>query len=768
SRRRSVASTRPKPGSAPAELQALTNRLQEYIYRPSLLPAATETISPTATITAAVVVTPTLAAAPSPTATITATIPIPLFIALDHEGNGYPHSPLSPPLTDVPGGMALGATWNPDYAARVGAVVGRELAAEGINMLFGPVLDVVDKPGSQPTGVSGVRAFGGDPYWVGAMGRAYIRGAHTGSNGQVLTIAKHFPGAGSIDRRLNQDIPTIQKLFEQLQLVELAPFYAVTTAAATPEVTDGLMTAHIRYRGLQGNIRDLTKPISLDPQNMPGILASLAPWQESGGLIVSGPLGVPAVTKTYKADEGDFPARRIALDAFLAGSDLLLLAQFGPPDDFEAQFETIVTTLEFFQNKYQTDPIFQQRVDVSVRRIIQAKLKLYGDNFNAPNVLRTPDALASLAETPANLVDVVRDSVTLIYPDPAELADRIPSPPLRDETIVIFTDDRQARLCPDCSDFYLIDPTALQQAMLNRYGPDASDQISPGQIFSFTFTELADTLAGNTQTTNRNAEINALLRQADWIIFAMLDVDEARYPASGAVKQFLRESNLDLRDKKVIVLAFDAPYYLDNTEVSILTAYYGLYNKTGQHIEAAARLLFKEFGIQGHAPVSIDAVEYNLPSILEPDPDQVIVLEYFQEPPAATPEAPPPTVTTEPAGEGTPQPVAVEIEVGDRLLIRTGLIVDRNGNPVPDNTLVSFNRTYPQEGLQLAPITEPTINGVAQTMITVDREGTLEITVESGEATRSGRIIIEGPTSTPHPLPCRLHPPNPPRWFPPI
>jgi beta-N-acetylhexosaminidase len=744
-------------------IQNLINQLQMFTFQPSSILVttsetitATELISPIETPSATEIQTPTTII--SPTRILTATrlltetvelslTPIPLFIAVEHEGNGYPHTLLSPELTDVPSGMPLGATWKSEYAAHVGSIVGQELATLGVNMLFGPVLDVVEKPSSASTGVGGTRTFGGDPYWVGNMGRAYIRGIHTGSEGDVLTIAKHFPGAGGIDRQLNQDIPTIQKLLEQLQLIELAPFFAVTAVNSVEpeEITDGLMTAHIRYRGLQGNIRDLTKPISLDPQNLPDILSVLAHWRAEGGLIVSGPLGVPAVLKTYKVNGGDFPAKRIALDAFLAGSDILLLSDFGPADDYEVQFNNITTAIEFFQDKYETDAVFRQLVDTSVRRIIQAKLEVYSD-FTSPQIIHDQADLAALPEA-NGLIDIARDSVTLIYPDPAELADRIPSPPLRDETILIFTDDRQARLCLECADFYFIDPIALETKILQRHGPEASDQISPRQIFSFTFTDLANTLSDNEETRSRNLELSVRLRQADWIIFAMLDVDEAQYPNSGAVKRFLAEGLLDLRDKKVIVLAFDAPYYLDNTEVSILTAYYSLYNKTQAHLEAAVGLLFKEFSIQGHSPVSIDAVEYKMPDILEPDPDQVITLEYFKEPSEVAEVEVSSTITPETVGEGTPQPVEVQIEVGDSLIIRTGVIVDKIGNPVPDNTPVSFKLSRPKEGLELAPIIESTTNGVAQTIIAVD-EGILEITVESGEASRSGKIIVEGPTIT--------------------
>ncbi len=727
-------------------VQSVVSQLQSFAFEqqravpPAEIPAA---ISGAENITGTVPITTSSIVGGS-------SVPIPLFIAVENGGDGYPYSFLSPEMPDVPSGMALGATWNPDNAFQVGEIVGQQLQAMGINMLFGPVLDVLDKPNTEVQGIANVLSFGGDPYWVSRMGRAYIRGIHTGSKNSVLTIANHFPGAGSIDRTLNQDIPTIQKLLSQLQLVELFPFFAVTNvdAADPAEITDGLQTAHIRYRGLQGNIRDLTKPISLDPQNLPQILDTLAPWRAAGGLVVSAPLEVPAVQKTYKVNLNNFPVRRIALDGFLAGSDILLFADTDGTLDNQTQLEYTVSAIEFFADKYATDTVFQQRVDASVRRILQAKLARYPD-FRLEDVLPSPEILSAQTETPETLFDIVRSGVTLIYPDVNELADRVPSPPLRDESIVIFTDDRQTQRCDTCSPFFLLPPNALRTAILDRYGPDASDQIAADQIQSYSFTELMDMLSGNETTLQRNEEIQQQLSGASWIIFAMLDVAPDEYPSSMAVKAFLRQNTIDLRDKKVIVMAFDAPTYLDNTEVSILTAYYSFFNKTPQHIEAAAQLLFKEFSPQGHAPVSVDAVEYKIPELLEPDPEQVILLDYAEiAPEEAATAAPSPTMTVESVTEGTPEPVAVSIQVGDRLVIRTGVIVDKLGNPVPDNTLVSFNRTYSKEGLALAPITVPTVNGVAQTTITVDREGTLEITAASGDADRSGKIIIEGPTIT--------------------
>jgi beta-N-acetylhexosaminidase len=151
---------------------------------------------------------------------------IPLFIAVSHEGNGLPFTSIVSGTTPLPSEMALGATWNPAHAETVGQVVGQELRALGVNMLLGPSLDVLENPRPESTGDLGVRVFGGNPFWVGQMGQAYIRGVHTGAEGRVAVIAKHFPGIGASDRSLDEEISTVQRTLEKLREIDLAPFSA--------------------------------------------------------------------------------------------------------------------------------------------------------------------------------------------------------------------------------------------------------------------------------------------------------------------------------------------------------------------------------------------------------------------------------------------------------------------------------------------------------------------------------------------------------------
>ncbi len=745
---------------------------------------------------------------PSPTVPITngqpVTVPaphIPLFIAIDHEGDGYPYTHLRGGVTAVPSNMALGATWNEENAEKVGQIVGRELGAMGINLLFGPSLDVLDNPKPGLKGDMGIRTFGGDPYWVGRFGQAFIRGLHEGSGGRVLSVAKHFPGRGGSDRRADEEIATVPKSLQELRKIELAPFFAVAQfSESDPLATaDALMSSHIRYWGFQDNIRQLTRPISFDAQNLQALLAEpeLQTWRERGGVMITDALGVLAVRKYYDPQLQTFPHKRIAQEAFLAGNDLLVLSRFALTDDWPQQFENIKDTIRFFREKYVSDPTFQTRVDDSLERILRLKHQSYPD-FPPKETLVDVEKLGEeVGISQGEISQIAQEAVTLISPKLEELGDRLPSPPLIDEDILIFTDAREARDCPDCQPFHFIEPDALQRIMLQLYGPEASGQVDPAKVHSLTFTQLRDfllegSLLGSGEAARPPAEarepmvksiregmkllletmrltreptreggrpaleatdeplktgvdIGALIEETDWIIFAMLDVNLDDYPESDTVKLFLKERSDSLRGKKVVVMAYNAPYYLDTTEISKLTAYYSVYSKVQPFIESSVRSLFQEFRPQDAPPVSVKGINYDLRARLEPDPDQVIGIEVtpIDELPKLGQEG---SVSEEtptairPEVEGTPAPVGVE--VGVTMLLRTSVILDRNGHPVPEGTPVVFRLFYPAESLELPRQEVATSHGVAEATITLERTGQLEITASSDPAFRSTTVLV--------------------------
>ncbi len=691
---------------------------------------------------------------------------VPLFVAVEQEGDGYPHTEIRGGLTPLPSNMALGATWKQANAQAVGQIAGRELRAMGINMLFGPSMDVLDNPRPGLAGDLSTRVFGGDPFWVGSLGRAYIRGIHEGSEGQVVTVAKHFPGAGGSDRRIDEEVAAVPKTVQDLQKTELPPFLAVTRSDSDdPQaVTDALMTSHVRYR-------QLTRPISFDAQALQTLLSlpGLAAWREDGGLLVTSGLGVPAVRKYYDPQLQTFPFKRIAQEALVAGNDVLVLSQFALTDDWPAQFENIKATIEFFRDKYASDPSFQARVDEAVQRILRLKLRVYPQFDLETSVADVEKVGEIVGQGQGQVTQVAQDAVTLIYPAPGELAERLPNPPLIDEDILIFTDDRPAQDCDGCSPFPYIASDALQQTILRLYGPEGSGQVDPQRIHSLTFSQLKAALQPQEGLPPPEANVDALVEEADWILFAMLNINTDDYPESDAVKAFLKLRSDSLRDKKLVVMAYSAPYYLDTTEITKLTAYYGIYSKIGASIEASIRALFREFAPSGAPPVSVRGINYDLASQVQPDPAQIIAVG----------------LADVPVEEGTPAPV--EIDVGGSLRLRAGPVVDGNGHPVPDGTTVVFRLFYPADSLELPRIEARTVAGLAETTITVERTGRLEITAYSDPAFKSTTlaVTIQGgepatietvvptptpthtvtptptPTSTPTPMPTETPSPTP-------
>lgn len=703
---------------------------------------------------------------------------IPLFIATNHEGDGYPFTEIRSGITELPDAMAIGATWNPEQAQTMGEIAGDELAALGINLLLGPSLDVLDTPRPQGSGDLGPRAFGGDPFWVSKMGQAYIRGVHTGSEGKVAVVAKHFPGQGGSDRRPEEEVPTVRKSLEQLKQIELPPFFAVTgNAPDAASTTDALLTAHIRF---QGNIRQTTRPVSFDQQTFSQLLAlpELTNWRANGGVTISNSLGVRAVKRFYDPSEQTFNHRIIARDAFLAGNDILFLSDFGllPRAD---QTSKIIDTLTFFTQQYKADQTFAKRVDEAVERILSLKLRLYG-KFDPATMLQPESGLQALGQSEDKVFTLAQNAVTLISPTIDELVARVPQPPSPTDHIVFFTDTRPGRQCSTCPSFPLLEKRALEQTVLQRYGPEGSKQIRDGYLLSFSFDELenylnlAPTLAvGKGTPTPEPLTVGLALDQANWVVFSMLNVSPDT-TSSGIVSRFLAE-RLDIPlSKKVIIFAFNAPYYLDTTDLSKLTAFYALYSKAPAFVDVAARLLFFELVPKGTSPVSLSSVGYDLIEVTAPDPKQIIeiCLEGL-----ACAEAP----------AETPAPPATDLRVGDTVKLATGVIRDLNGHPVPDDTLVRFSVSYKSEGLAPAFVETKTKAGVAMTSLTLDHTGELEITASSDPAFSSITLQINvqqnepsvittivptpGPSDTPPPTPTVVlvtptptpPPPKPPR-----
>src|SRR6266487_597325 len=647
---------------------------------------------------------------------------VPLSIGISQEGDGSPHDQILSGLTPFPNSMAIGATWNTELAQQVGTVLGSELSRLGFNLYLGPSLDVVEAPNPSARIDLGPRVFGGDPFWVGEMGRAYISGVHMGSNGRMVVIAKHFPGRGDSDRSPEEEVATVRKSLEQLKQVELSPFFTVTNSTEASGLTDGLLVSHIRYQGFQGNIRATTRPVSLDEAALSAIISlpGFTTWRGNGGLIVSDALGSQAVRDFYSQIGESFTPRVVARDAFLAGNDLLYLGNITSED--EDTYTATLGILDFFAQQYRTDRVFAQRVDQAVTRILAQKFRMY-DEFALSNVLTPESALSDIGSSQDTIFEVARDAATLISPDPGELNTLLPSPPNQADRITFLTDTSQYKQCTTCLWQEGLATDALQKTVLRLYGPGGSGQVFTSRLNSFPLTELESMLNGESKT-----DIEGILDRANWIVISLTDVSNDQI---SLLRRFFSERPNLVRDKKVILFSFTAPYYLDATDISKLTAYYALYSKQPAFVEVAARLLFQQITPQGASPVSIPAVGYDLINITSPDPAQIIPLS-LDNAVEAIPMSETPIATTEVTLTPTEVPL---YRIGDTIAVRAGQIFDHNHHIVPDGTPVQFTMsTLEGDGGILQQVDSTTVMGLARASFAINKPGKVEIRASSEPA----------------------------------
>lgn len=143
-------------------------------------------------------------------------LPAPPFIAIDAEWGlamrleGTPEFPHNGRISQDADETTLF-----DY----GYEVARECREIGINMVLGPVLDVLPE-GKRRSGI-GSRSFGKNAERAANLGVAYAKGVESGG---VLSVAKHFPGHGSADADSHKRLPSVTKTKEELESTDLLPF----------------------------------------------------------------------------------------------------------------------------------------------------------------------------------------------------------------------------------------------------------------------------------------------------------------------------------------------------------------------------------------------------------------------------------------------------------------------------------------------------------------------------------------------------------------
>jgi beta-N-acetylhexosaminidase len=142
-----------------------------------------------------------------------------LAIGIDQENGGVNSLFDEIYIRQYPSNMGMAATGSTELAFEVAKATAQEIAACGINWIFGPCLDVLTNARNQPLGV---RTAGDDPQEVSAFGCAFMQGYKEAG---LVTLGKHFPSYGNLEfLGSTLDVPIITESLEQLSLSALVPF----------------------------------------------------------------------------------------------------------------------------------------------------------------------------------------------------------------------------------------------------------------------------------------------------------------------------------------------------------------------------------------------------------------------------------------------------------------------------------------------------------------------------------------------------------------
>ena len=141
----------------------------------------------------------------------------------------------SQPATCFPTAAAVASTWDPELAEQVGRALGAEAAAQDVDVLLGPGLNIK----RSPLGGRNFEYFSEDPLLVGRMAAAYVRGIQ--SQG-VAASPKHYAANSQELRRMASDSVVDERTLREIYLTA----FGIVVETARPRT---IMSAYNRVNG---------------------------------------------------------------------------------------------------------------------------------------------------------------------------------------------------------------------------------------------------------------------------------------------------------------------------------------------------------------------------------------------------------------------------------------------------------------------------------------------------------------------------------------
>ena len=307
---------------------------------------------------------------------------VPLMISMDAEwGLGMR---FKKGVIQYPRQLMLGAIQDNSLIYDFGRETARQLKRIGVHLNFAPVVDI-NNNAKNP--VINFRSFGEDKYNVTTKSYMYMKGMQDHG---IAACAKHFPGHGDTDVDSHHELPIIAHDLSRLEKMELFPFQTLIKHELA-----SVMVAHLNVPALDDEIG---VPTTLSKRVINQYLRKNMGFE---GLVFTDALEMQAVAKHFENG-------MLEIKAIEAGNDVLLL-----PNDIDIAFKTI-------KDFILTGKLSEQRIEKSVRRILQAKYRMGLHQYQPSNLvgiklsLNQPESLSLKHELIENALTLVRNKDHII------------------------------------------------------------------------------------------------------------------------------------------------------------------------------------------------------------------------------------------------------------------------------------------------------------------------------------------------------------------
>lgn len=147
------------------------------------------------------------------------------------------------PTTAYAGGVALAATWDPDFARKLGVSLGKDARARGVNFLLGPGVNIA----RAPVGGRNFEYLSEDPFLNGALAVPFIEGVQ--SQGVIATV-KHYALNNQEYNRHNSSSDVDERTMREIYL----PAFE---AAVIKGQVDSVMDSYNQINGVHATQDDL-------------------------------------------------------------------------------------------------------------------------------------------------------------------------------------------------------------------------------------------------------------------------------------------------------------------------------------------------------------------------------------------------------------------------------------------------------------------------------------------------------------------------------